>query len=123
MVFWNNKQTAIIDTFRETGVVPTASMKCPTCRILVSKEHLVEGTCPTCGNANLEEACPLDHCNCTHGNHAKIEFCPICGKTVCPTCGSHDVVAVSRVTGYYADVMGWNESKRQELKDRTRVEV
>ena len=47
----------------------------------------------------------------------------LCGKPVCPECGSHDVVQVSRVTGYLQDVSGWNAGKQQELKDRTRYSV
>ncbi|MFA9436698.1 MAG: anaerobic ribonucleoside-triphosphate reductase [Candidatus Bathyarchaeota archaeon] len=29
----------------------------------------------------------------------------------------------SRITGYYTDVTGWNEGKRQELRDRYRVSI
>ena len=42
---------------------------------------------------------------------------------ICPECGSHDVSQVSRVTGYLADVAGWNQGKQQELKDRARYNV
>ena len=52
-----------------------------------------------------------------------IEYCPLCGQAVCPECGSHDVVQVSRVTGYLQDVSGWNAGKQQELKDRMRYSV
>jgi ribonucleoside-triphosphate reductase len=41
----------------------------------------------------------------------------------CPTCGSENVRWWSRITGYYTDVTGWNEGKRQELMDRYRVTV
>ncbi len=41
----------------------------------------------------------------------------------CPSCGSNDVRWWSRITGYYTDVTGWNEGKRQELKDRYRISV
>ena len=37
--------------------------------------------------------------------------------------GSHDVVQISRVTGYLQDVSGWNAGKQQELKDRVRYSV
>jgi len=39
----------------------------------------------------------------------------------CPTCGSSEVRWWSRITGYYTDVTGWNEGKKQELKDRYRM--
>jgi ribonucleoside-triphosphate reductase len=41
----------------------------------------------------------------------------------CPSCGSDSVRWWSRITGYYSDVTGWNEGKRQELKDRYRIAV
>jgi ribonucleoside-triphosphate reductase len=41
----------------------------------------------------------------------------------CPTCGSIDLRWWSRITGYYTDVTGWNEGKRQELIDRYRVTI
>ncbi len=41
----------------------------------------------------------------------------------CPTCGSENVRWWSRITGYYTDVTGWNEGKRQELMDRYRVTI
>jgi len=41
----------------------------------------------------------------------------------CPSCGSDSVRWWSRITGYYSDVTGWNEGKRQELKDRYRITV
>lgn len=41
----------------------------------------------------------------------------------CPSCGSESVKWWSRITGYYTDVTGWNEGKRQELMDRYRVTI
>ena len=41
----------------------------------------------------------------------------------CPNCGSDDVEQLSRVTGYIQAVSGWNEAKKQELKDRKRYGV
>jgi ribonucleoside-triphosphate reductase len=38
----------------------------------------------------------------------------------CPSCGSEDVDHISRITGYLQAVSGWNNAKRQELKDRKR---
>jgi anaerobic ribonucleoside-triphosphate reductase len=41
----------------------------------------------------------------------------------CPSCGSENVKWWSRITGYYTDVTGWNEGKKQELMDRYRVTI
>ncbi|MCZ7393048.1 MAG: anaerobic ribonucleoside-triphosphate reductase [Candidatus Methanoperedens sp.] len=51
-----------------------------------------------------------------------IAFCGICGAATCPVCHRHNVTQLSRVTGYVSAVAGWNEGKRQELKDRKRYE-
>ena len=56
-------------------------------------------------------------------------LCEPCGKqmngikTTCDRCGSDDVKAYSRITGYIQDVSGWNAAKLQELKERTRIRV
>ena len=71
----------------------------------------------------MEIMCPLDHCHCSHEVITVLAHCPLCGEPICPGCGSHDVSQVSRVTGYLSDVGGWNNSKRQELKDRTRYTI
>jgi len=52
-----------------------------------------------------------------------IAFCEICGEPVCPVCGAHDVVQLSRITGYIQDVSGWNAGKRKELELRRRYTV
>jgi len=44
-------------------------------------------------------------------------------QEACPNCGSKEVRWWSRITGYYTDVTGWNEGKRQELKDRYRLGI
>lgn len=49
-----------------------------------------------------------------------IKTCPVCDKPMCPDCGNHNVSQLSRVTGYIGDVGGWNNAKKQELKDRKR---
>lgn len=41
----------------------------------------------------------------------------------CPKCGSTDVQHLSRITGYLQAVEGWNAGKRQELRDRKRVNI
>ena len=73
-----------------------------------------------------------DPCDCPLAiwvayNHAKCknEFvpttakCPICGQHCCPDCSNHCVAVLSRVTGYYQPISGWNAAKRQEFDDRT----
>ncbi|MFO7638221.1 MAG: anaerobic ribonucleoside-triphosphate reductase [bacterium] len=61
--------------------------------------------------------------------NAQVAFSPEftacrCGKTsrglveVCPYCGSADVDFITRVTGYFSRVSGWNAGKRAELLDR-----
>ncbi len=38
----------------------------------------------------------------------------------CPSCGSTDVDGITRVTGYFSRISGWNEGKKAELSDRHR---
>ena len=47
-------------------------------------------------------------------------ICPVCGHYMCPECMNHAADIMSRVTGYLQVVSGWNTSKKQEFKDRTR---
>jgi len=55
-------------------------------------------------------------------------ICNRCGKTsrglheVCPsqTCQSTDVDGITRITGYFTKISGWNKGKLGELKDRFR---
>lgn len=54
---------------------------------------------------------------------AGIRYCPMCGKAMCPSCGSHNVTQLSRTTGYIQAVSGWNDGKKQELKDRQRYNI
>ena len=51
------------------------------------------------------------------------ELCPVCEKPMCPTCGSHCVDQISRVTGYMQVVSGWNSAKKQEYEDRHRYSI
>lgn len=90
--------------------------KCHTCHSIVD-----ENPCPVCKETRLEIMCPLDHCECTHTEPSGVvAYCPLCGEMICPECGTHDVVVISRVTGYLSDVSGWGQGKRAEFKDRTR---
>ena len=89
--------------------------KCHDCLTIVD-----ELPCPNCGSETPEIMCPLDHpCTCLQVINEGLRYCPMCREPICP-CGSHDCTQVSRVTGYMADVGGWNNGKRQELKDRSR---
>jgi ribonucleoside-triphosphate reductase len=52
--------------------------------------------------------------------------CNDCGKTIrglresCPYCQSERVEGITRITGYFSKVSGWNKGKLAELKDRHR---
>ncbi|KAF1078985.1 hypothetical protein MKMG_00128 [Methanogenium sp. MK-MG] len=117
---WTPEQLSLKKKYPTLEDIPVEERryKCHTCHHVVD-EH----PCPCCGETELEIMCPLDHCHCSHNITETIEYCPLCGKPVCPECGSHDVSQVSRVTGYLADVSGWNQGKQQELKDRSRYTV
>lgn len=52
-----------------------------------------------------------------------IASCPFCGSPCCPQCLNHEVEQLSRVTGYISAVSGWGAAKKQELKDRQRVDL
>lgn len=101
--------------------------KCHTCHLVLVESDLLHPVtsdgpiCPVCKHDyNLRPMCKEDHIHCPHVLVAGIKYCPSCGEPVCPTCGSHDVIQLSRVTGYLQEVSGWNAGKLQELKDRTR---
>ncbi|MEM3396421.1 MAG: anaerobic ribonucleoside-triphosphate reductase [Thermoplasmata archaeon] len=53
--------------------------------------------------------------------------CLACGKThrglseTCPSCGSTNVEGITRVTGFFSKISGWNKGKIGELKERYRV--
>ncbi len=65
-----------------------------------------------------------------HSRNAQVAFspefttCNCCFKTsrglsdVCTYCGSAEVDYITRVTGYFSRVSGWNAGKRAELMDR-----
>ena len=98
--------------------------KCHTCYTFFD-EKCVDTTnkkCPNCGETHILPMCENDHlCTCTHEHSEGLKICPKCGQPMCP-CGSHDVVVISRVTGYLSDIAGWNNAKRQELIDRQRYD-
>ncbi|MDI6718995.1 MAG: anaerobic ribonucleoside-triphosphate reductase [Methanomicrobiales archaeon] len=117
---WTPEQRALAEKYRGLKEIPVEERryKCYSCHHVVDRIP-----CPECGEVSLEIMCPLDHCECSHDIVTGIEYCPLCGAAVCPSCGSHDVVQISRVTGYMQDVSGWNAGKQQELKDRVRYTV
>jgi ribonucleoside-triphosphate reductase len=67
-----------------------------------------------------------------YSRNAQIAFspefttCNACFRTsrglsdTCPMCGSKKVDHITRVTGYFSKVSGWNKGKKAELKDRYR---
>lgn len=125
---FTDTEQQIIDRVRDAGgfaeflkTVPAEYrlFKCHTCK------HIVDSNpCPNCGaTEGLVPLCPLDHCHCFHEVIPTISYCPVCGEADCPECGSHDVVQISRVTGYLQEVSGWNIAKQQELKDRQRYNI
>ncbi len=70
-----------------------------------------------------------------HSRNAQIAFspefttCNDCFKTVrglksqCPHCESANIDHITRVTGYFTKVSGWNKGKKAELKDRYRSKL
>ncbi|MBN2058069.1 MAG: anaerobic ribonucleoside-triphosphate reductase [Candidatus Saganbacteria bacterium] len=69
-----------------------------------------------------------------HTQNAQIAFspeftsCNQCGKIArglrdaCPYCQSDNIEGITRITGYFSRVTGWNKGKVAELKDRYRTE-
>jgi len=104
--------------------MPGQKFKCHHCLLIIAEDALnSDGLCPIC-LMKPEIMCALDHvCWCSFDTHSGIKFCPECGQTICPDCGSHDNFALSRVTGYYANLKGFNSAKLQEVKDRHRVNI
>ncbi|OGC12830.1 anaerobic ribonucleoside-triphosphate reductase [candidate division WOR-1 bacterium RIFOXYC2_FULL_37_10] len=53
--------------------------------------------------------------------------CNDCGKTSrglkdhCPSCSSPNIEGITRITGYYSRIQGWNKGKTGELKERHRT--
>ncbi len=96
--------------------------KCNVCKLAIPDELTNNNMCPECGEPVLK-MCENDKIDCNCGVVAGLKVCEICGEFICPECGSHDVNAVSRVTGYLQDVSGWNTAKKTELINRHRYEV
>lgn len=81
-------------------------------------DNMGEVSPPVCPN----HAIALTHPPC-HATVAGIAHCSLCGEACCPVCGRHKVIQLSRVTGYIQAVSGFNEGKKQELKDRKRYSI
>lgn len=107
------------------NATPEVRYKCHTCHNFFKDSQRVgeKKACPVCGEVHLAEMCKLDHNGCTHEIVSGIAYCPECKDPVCPICGTHDVIQISRVTGYMQEVKGWNAAKQQELKDRARYQI
>jgi len=70
-----------------------------------------------------------------HTRNAQIAFspefttCNTCMKVTrglvdeCPYCASREVDGITRVTGYFSKISGWNSGKKGELDDRHRSDV
>jgi hypothetical protein len=127
---WSDSEAQVIQKFKGLpfdqifGGLPENEKryKCHTCHYFFYEKDCL-GTdkhCPVCGEVHLQKMCPLDHNHCAHAVMSGVEYCPICKDPICLECGCHDVLQLSRVTGYLQDVSGWNNAKKQELKDRTR---
>jgi hypothetical protein len=99
--------------------------KCKACMFIIKEEDLEEGACPECGR-KPEKMCKNDRMSCSHPHEdvsSIIKYCDECGEPMCPVCGCHDVLILSRITGYIQDLKGFNAAKFQEVKDRTRYDV
>lgn len=98
--------------------------KCLDCFVGYMDEADCTNGCPECGSTNLEKHCEKDNpCHCGKHMHEHVVVCDVCGQPVCPTCNCHDVVAISRITGYLSDLSGWSMGKRQEFIDRKRYGI
>lgn len=97
-------------------------LKCEECK-LIFKDRIE--SCPECGNTNFIETCENDPGTCNHGVVSGTKVCEVCGEFVCPTCGAHDCIAMSRNTGYYSPIGNgsWNGGKKEELKNRKRYDI
>ncbi len=96
--------------------------KCYNCKLTIDDECVVDSRCPECGGS-VVEMCPNDPGSCNHGVVDGTAVCDICGEFVCPICGSHDVEALSRTTGYYGPLSSFGAGKQAEFKDRKRYDV
>jgi len=97
------------------------------CAILYNNENDI--------TLNIKKAteCPAHVYASMHNKSCKsvnsgTKICSLCNRFMCNICGSHQVSVVSRVTGYLSTVSdpygnGWNEGKKDEFKQRQRVNI
>lgn len=121
---------SLFKCFRCRTIFDIYSGGLPVFMALSGKDGLI---CPECKSDSTELMCRVDayslHLklngfNCRKGELISgADICPICKMAMCPECGNHNCVSLSRVTGYIQDVSGWNEAKKQELMDRKRYEI
>jgi hypothetical protein len=77
--------------------------KCFNCFLIFRKWEMIEDECPECHTSHLiKKMCENDSGVCTCLNDVKdtISICPKCNEPMCPNDNSHDVVGLSRVTGF-----------------------
>lgn len=98
--------------------------KCLSCKYILKEEDLIDGLCPEC-NSVPKVMCENDPGFCDHTVVGGFTTCDKCGEFMCPECGNHDCVVISRVTGYLSPVGNgsWNSAKVQELHDRVRYDL
>lgn len=97
---------------------------------LAPKDNII---CPNCKTSNAELMCRVDvYSTCLQLSGLKCrdssvingtDICVICQHPICPRCFNHNVLSLSRVTGYLSDISGWNAAKKQELMDRKRYSL
>lgn len=100
-------------------------LKCELCKIILDETDLIDEKCPECGQKPVL-MCKNDRGICSHPGEDQfgvLLYCPLCGALCCPVCGCHDVMALSRITGYIQDIGGFNAAKAQEVKDRMHYDV
>lgn len=150
MTMMNN--TSMVPNIREDKYEMLRSLpendsiyKCQHCKYIFNINHngmanilvILRGNwvafCPLCGMNDSECLCKADvysiYLNlkgekCRTGEIiAGAEICPVCDRSFCPQCMNHNVIALSRVTGYMGDINGWNNGKKEELKDRQHYNI
>jgi len=87
---------------------------------------LGEANPPPASIANLIKKTFFETQNAQIAFSPEFTICQECHQTSrgirrsCPLCKSRKVDAITRITGYYSFISGWNKGKRGELKDRYR---
>jgi len=95
----------------------------------ISHLWLGESNPPAIGLANFVKKIFQQTTNDQVAFSPEFTSCNDCGKTArglkakCSYCGSKDVDAITRVTGYFSRTSMWNKGKIAELKDRYRNSV